>query len=214
MIAATTTPLYDFFFGQYALYSSIDIGLEVMAVLLGLASVWYAKQNKIAVYPTGMISTAIFVYLLWKWMLLGDMLINAYYFIMSAYGWFFWTQKKEGAIVHPIGRMTTVEKYIGAFLFIASLLGVCYVYLFFDKWESWTAYTDTLTTAHFFVGMRIMARRKIEHWVFWIVGDCISVPLYFYKGLTLTAIQYLIFTLIAFYGYRAWKQQLNSPQTA
>ena len=95
MTAALTNPLIDFLFGQYAAYAPQDIALEVFGVLLGLASVWYAKQNKIAVYPTGMISTAIFVYLLWKWMLLGDMLINAYYFIMSAYGWFFWIQKKR-----------------------------------------------------------------------------------------------------------------------
>ena len=95
MIAAIINPLFDFFFGQYAAYSVQDIVLEITAVLLGLASVWYAKQNKIAVYPTGMISTAIFVYLLWKWFLLGDMLINAYYFIMSAYGWLFGDKKRR-----------------------------------------------------------------------------------------------------------------------
>ena len=104
MIAAIIKPLFDFFFGQYAAYSVQDIALEITAVFLGLASVWYAKQNKIAVYPTGMISTAIFVYLLWKWLLLGDMLINAYYFIMSAYGWFYWLQKKGGKAFIPSPR--------------------------------------------------------------------------------------------------------------
>jgi len=57
--------------------------------------------------------------------------------------------------------------------------------------------------------MWLMARRKMEHWIFWIIGDIISVPLYFYKGLTITSIQYIIFTLIAIYGYRAWKQDLQ-----
>ena len=209
------SPLVDFFFGQYATYAPIDIFLEAIAVLLGLASVWYAKENKVAVYPTGMISTALFVYLLWKWALLGDLLINAYYFIMSIYGWYFWVQKKQGEIKHPIARMTSSETTISSFLFLVSLGVVYKIYLFFGLWGSWTAYVDTFTTAIFFVGMWLMARRKIVHWLFWIVGDIISVPLYFYKGLTLTSIQYIIFTVIAIYGYRAWKTTLNlKPQAA
>lgn len=209
MTVAITNPLFDFFFGQYAAYSTQDIVLEIVAVLLGLASVWYAKQNKIAVYPTGMISTVIFVYLLWKWFLLGDMLINAYYFMMSAYGWYYWIQKKGEQTLHPIQHINKTEILIGGFLFLVSLIAVSQLYLFFDKWESWTAYVDTFTTAVFFVGMWLMARRKIEHWLFWILGDIISVPLYFYKGLTLTSIQYILFTFIAIYGYIAWKQDLK-----
>ena len=209
MIAAIINPLFDFFFGQYAAYSPQDIVLEITAVLLGLASVWYAKQNKIAVYPTGMISTAIFVYLLWKWFLLGDMLINAYYFIMSAYGWYFWRQKKGEQSLHPIAQINKSETLIGIGLFILSMMGVYQVYHYFDRWTSWTAYIDTFTTALFFVGMWLMARRKVEHWIFWIIGDIISVPLYFYKGLTITSLQYILFTFIAVYGYRAWKQELK-----
>lgn len=209
MIAVIIKPLFDFFFGQYAAYSVQDIALEITAVFLGLASVWYAKQNKIAVYPTGMISTAIFVYLLWKWLLLGDMLINAYYFIMSVYGWFYWLQKKGGQSLHPIAQINRKETFISVGLFLASIIGVYQIYLYFDLWTSWTAYIDTFTTALFFVGMWLMARRKIEHWIFWIIGDVISVPLYFYKGLTITSLQYIIFTFIAIYGYRAWKQDLK-----
>ena len=209
MIAAIINPLFDFFFGQYAAYSPRDIVLEITAVLLGLASVWYAKQNKIAVYPTGMISTAIFVYLLWKWFLLGDMLINAYYFIMSAYGWYFWRQKKGEQSLHPIAQINKSETLIGIGLFLLSMTAVYHVYHYFDRWTSWTAYIDTFTTALFFVGMWLMARRKMEHWIFWIIGDIISVPLYFYKGLTITSLQYILFTFIAVYGYRAWKQELK-----
>ena len=121
MTAALINPLIDFLFGQYAAYTPQDIALEVVGVLLGLASVWYAKQNKIAVYPTGMISTAIFVYLLWKWMLLGDMLINAYYFIMSAYGWYFWLQKKEGQEANPIASITKREVFIATLMFLSTI---------------------------------------------------------------------------------------------
>ena len=203
------SPVFDFLFGQYSGYATIDIVLEITGVLFGLMSVWYAKKNNIWVYPTGIISTSIFVYLLFKSALLGDMIINAYYFIMSAYGWYYWSKREEQVIVHPITSTTKKEFETALLLFVASLLFVFWIYQVFDKWKEWTAYLDTLTTAIFFVGMGLMARRKIEHWLFWIVGDIISIPLYFYKGLTLTSLQYVIFTIIAIYGYRSWKKFLD-----
>ena len=205
--------LFDFLFGQYAQSSTIDIVLEIVAVIFGGLSVWYSKQNKIWVFPTGMISTAIFVYLLLKWTLLGDMMINAYYFIMSAYGWYIWTRKVDETHVTPISRTTKKEKIISIAIFAATLVFVYLVYQAFDKWTSWVAYADTITTAIFFVGMWLMAKRKIENWIYWILGDIISVPLYFYKGFTFTSLQYLIFTFIAIAGYLAWKKHLNNNQS-
>lgn len=207
-------PIFDFLFGQYAESSTIDVSLEIIAVVFGFLSVWYSKQNKIFVFPTGMISTAIFVYLLLKWGLLGDMLINGYYFVMSVYGWYIWTRKIDATNVTPISETNLKEKRISIFIFLETLLFVYVVFESFDKWNNWTAYVDTFTTAIFFVGMWLMAKRKIENWIYWIIGDIISVPLYLYKGLTFTSFQYLIFTLIAISGYFAWKKHLNSnPQT-
>ncbi len=210
MIVAAMSPVFDFFFGVYSTYDSTAIILEGIAVVFGFLSVWYAKQNHVAVYPTGMISTSIFVYLLFQWMLLGDMLINAYYFIMSVYGWYYWTRKGTNQQATPISSVQTKEIPLLIAIALGSLVFVYGVYTFFDKWDSWVAYVDTITTAIFFVGMWLMARRKIENWIFWILGDVISVPLYFYKGLTLTSLQYLIFTFIALAGYRAWKKYYNN----
>ena len=201
--------IFDLFFGQYTGYSSTDILLEITAVIFGFMSVWYSMQNKIWVFPTGMISTSIFVYLLLKWELLGDMMINGYYFIMSVYGWYIWTRKVDKTHVTPISETTKKEKIISVVIFIATLIFVYIVYQTFDKWTSWVAYIDTITTAIFFVGMWLMAKRKIENWIFWIVGDIISIPLYFNKGLTFTSFQYLGFTFIAIAGYFAWKKTLN-----
>ena len=203
--------LFELLFGQYSAYQSVDIGLEITAVVFGFLSVWYAKKNHIWVFPTGLISTLIFVYLLWKWTLLGDMMINAYYFIMSLYGWYVWTQKSNDQAT-PISRTNTKEKRISFVIFIITLVFVYVVYQSAGKWTTWTAYVDTVTTAIFFVGMWLMARRKIENWIFWIVGDIISVPLYFYKGLTFTSFQYLIFTVIAIYGFLAWKHILTNSK--
>jgi len=202
--------IFDFFFGQYSDYQSMDIVLEIVAVVFGFLSVWFSKQNNILVFPTGMISTAIFVYLLFKWELLGDMMINGYYFAMSVYGWYIWTRKVDSTYVTPISTTTQKEKQISIGIFITTLFFVFVVYKSFDKWISWVAYVDTLTTAIFFVGMWLMARRKIENWIFWIIGDIISVPLYLHKGFTFTSFQYLGFTIIAIYGYIAWKKYLNN----
>jgi|TARA_B110000238_G_scaffold123193_1_gene133311 nicotinamide mononucleotide transporter len=205
--------IFDFFFAQYKTYSTTDTVLEIIAVIFGFLSVWYSKKNNIWVFPTGMISTAIFVYLLVQWELLGDMMINGYYFIMSVYGWYLWTRKVDDIAVTKISRTTKKEKKIAAFIFIATLIFVYIVYTTFDKWTSWVAYADTFTTAIFFVGMWLMAKRKIENWLFWIVGDIISIPLYFYKGFTFTSFQYLGFTFIAIFGYYAWKKNLNKTQS-
>jgi nicotinamide mononucleotide transporter len=203
-------PIFDFFFQQYSDYPTLYIILELIAVVFGFLSVWYSKQENILVYPTGIISTVIFVYLLWQWELLGDMMINVYYSTMSIYGWYVWTRKVDARHHIPITTTTQKEHFWSLIIFVATMAFTFGIYEFYDKWNNWTAYVDTITTAIFFVGMWLMARKKLENWIYWIVGDIISVPLYFYKGLTFTSLQYLLFTIIAFYGYRTWKKSLSS----
>ncbi|NAS12643.1 nicotinamide riboside transporter PnuC [Poritiphilus flavus] len=206
--------IFDWIFAQYADTPDYLIVLEMIGVLFGFLSVWYAKKENILVFPTGIISTGIFVYILWIFGLLGDMLINAYYFSMSVYGWYVWTRKVDATHFIPITRTTDKEKVWSIALFGGTVIFVAVVYIVFEKFNNWTAYVDTLTTAIFFVGMWLMARKKLENWTYWIIGDIISVPLYLYKGLIFTSLQYLLFTVIAVYGYIAWKKHLNkSPQT-
>ena len=198
----------DQLFYQYSQYSNTDISLEIIAVFFGFLSVWFSKNNNILVFPTGLINTSIFVYLLFKWSLLGDMLINAYYFIMSIYGWYFWL-KGTNNTVSPISKVSNTDIRIVVLLFISSSIFVSLVYTFFDKWETIVSYIDILTTAIFFAAMWLMAKRKVESWIFWIVGNIISVPLYLHKGLAFTSIQYFIFTVIAIAGYIKWKELYN-----
>lgn len=206
--------IFDWVFAQYQDTPTFVVILEMIGVVFGILSVWYAKRENILVFPTGIISTGIFVYILWVFGLLGDMLINAYYFSMSIIGWYFWTRKVDADHFIPITRTNRQEKKWSALLFVAALVFVFLVYSLFDKFNSWTAYVDTLTTAIFFVGMWLMAKKKLENWTYWIIGDIITVPLYLYKGLIFTSLQYLLFTIIAIYGYMAWKKNLNkSPLT-
>lgn len=199
-------------FEQYSQYSNIDISLELIAVFFGLLSVWFSKNNNVLVYPTGIINTSIFVYLLVKWELLGDMIINVYYFLMSIYGWYYWTRKSNNEGYTPITRMHSTDVKIILIIIVSSVLFVSYLYSFFEKWSGFVSYVDIITTAIFFAGMWLMARRKIESWVFWILGDIISVPLYLAKGLAFSSFQYLIFTFIAIAGYYKWKSIYNNKK--
>ena len=201
--------MLKFLFDQYKDYPTYMIILEITAILFGLLSVWFAKKDNIWVFPTGIINTAIYVYLLWKWSLLGDMMINFYYVLMSIYGWYIWTRKKGDVVAFPISRMTLSEKKWSVVIFTLTELFVVLVYTIFDKFTHWTSYVDTLVTGIFFVAMWLMTRRKIENWILWIAGDLLSIPMYFVKGYSFTGIQYLIFTIIAIFGYLEWKKTLQ-----
>ena len=201
--------IFDFLFSQYSSYSPSFIYLELFAVIMNITSVVYAKRNNILVYPTGLIGTGIFVYILLNFSLLGDTIINAYFFSMSIYGWYFWSRKKDEVFINQVSTINRNEiKYL-FILAISSLIFIYFVYDYYDKWNNWTAYVDNITTAIFFVAMWLMARRKIESWIFWIIGDLITVPLYFYKGLTISSIQYIIFLILAVLGYISWKKILD-----
>ena len=204
--------IFDFLFSQYSSYSPSFIYLELFAVIMNITSVVYAKRNNILVYPTGLIGTGIFVFILLNFSLLGDTIINAYFFSMSIYGWYFWSRKKDEIFINQVSTINRNEiKYL-FILAISSLIFIYFVYDYFDKWNNWTAYVDNITTAIFFVAMWLMARRKIESWIFWIIGDLITVPLYFYKGLTISSIQYIIFLILAVLGYVSWKKILDKNQ--
>ena len=206
------SPIFDWFFQQYNEVPTHILILELIGIFFGILSAWFSKQNNILIYPTGILSTAIFVYILAYYGLLGDLVINAYYFSMSVYGWYIWTRKVDAEHYTPITTTTLKEKQISIFIFIATLGFIYTIYQLFDKWTDWTAYVDTLTTGIFFVAMWLLARKKIENWIFLLIGNLISIPLYFYKGLIFTSFQFILFVVISIYGYRAWQKNLNSPE--
>ncbi|HZW77284.1 MAG TPA: nicotinamide riboside transporter PnuC [Flavobacteriaceae bacterium] len=207
-------PIFDWFFAEYRDVPAYLVGIELTAIFFGIISAWFSRLNNILIYPTGIISTALFVYLLFVYALLGDMIINAYYFSMSIYGWYFWTRKVDETHYVPITRTNKKEKLIASVIFTGTLFFIFMVYQIFEKWNSWTAWVDTLTTAIFFVAMWLLARKKLENWIFLLVGNLISIPLYFYKGLIFTSFQFVLFVIISIIGYHAWKKQLYIPETS
>lgn len=208
---------------QYQSYETYLIVLEIIATIFGLLSVYFSIKKNIWVYPTGIISTVLFIYIMFVFGLLGDMLINVYYSVMSIYGWILWSKSSADHIHVEVKKASKNDWKIGSVLFLASLLFVGTVYYykpFIDNQFSmenvqlglyhldWANYTDIVTTSLFLVGMYFMAKRNLENWIFWIVADIVCVPMMLYKGLGFTALQYLIFTAMAIIGYLEWKKNL------
>lgn len=184
--------------------------LEIVAVFFGLLSVWYAKKENILVFPTGIISVLIYVYICFFAKLYADMGINFFYFMMSVYGWIMWTRKSNKKTVLNITSCTVRDHVFNLFAFITFFLIFSYVLKNFT--DSDVPYWDSLTTAIFIVAMYLMARKKLENWTAWIVGDIISIPLYFYKGLIFTSFQFSVFLILAILGYIEWRKKLLQAQ--
>ena len=201
--------LYDFFLEAYSTYSKLDIGLEFLAFSFGIISVIFAKKENILVYPTGIICTVITVYILYKAQYFGDMMMNIYYSLMSIYGWWNWSRKTNNQYLVEITRFSKNDISLTAFLFLLTI-GITYlVYIYNLSKLAIPNYIDIFTSGIFFTAMWLMANKKLESWIFWIIGDIITVPLYAYRGLGMLSLQYIIFTILAIQGYIEWKKHLS-----
>lgn len=212
---------YDLFFLPYESYTPFQIFLEATAALFGILSVFFSMKKNIWVYPTGIISTILYVYILFDFGLLGDMMINFYYTVMSIYGWILWAKNSEDHVHVKVSWATKKQWFFASILFVFSLVLVTIVYYFkpyidhhFSMTQvqlglyhlDWANWLDVFTTSLFLVGMWFMAKQKIENWIFWIVGDFICIPMMVYKGLGITSLQYILFTVLAILGYLKWKK--------
>jgi nicotinamide mononucleotide transporter len=130
---------------------------------------------------------------------------------MSIYGWILWTRSKDGGLLQ-ITRSTAKDWSITFGIFLSTALLVTAVYLYFDRFDRFTDYTDTLTTGIFFAAMWMLANKKTEHWILWIVANSISIPLYLTKGLGFTAIQYSVFLVLAIQGWYIWQKNLKKEK--
>lgn len=215
---------YELFLKPYESYTTFQIFLEFIAATFGMLSVYFSIKKNIWVYPTGIISTTLYVYILFVFGLLGDCMINVYYTIMSVYGWVLWSKSSEDNVHVEVSWADKKDWIFSIFLFIFSLGLVSLVYYykpFIDNQFSmkdvnlglyhldWANWLDIFTTAIFLVGMWLMAKRKVENWIFWIIGDIICIPMMIYKGLGITSLQYIVFTVMAFKGYYEWKNSLK-----
>lgn len=184
--------------------------VEFVAVIFGLLSVWFSRNENILTYPTGIINVLIYIYLCFTAGLYADMGINAFYFVMSVYGWYNWSRRDMNSKHVPITKLSAwgwTYNIILVFGFFGLLWFVLARYT-----PSTVPMFDSFTTALFIVGMWLMARKKVENWLAWIAGDILVIPLFAYKGLVFTGFQYMVFTALAISGYIEWRKKLKSGQ--
>ncbi|WP_407405262.1 nicotinamide riboside transporter PnuC [Chryseobacterium sp.] len=216
--------LYDLFIKPYESYTALQTAIEIVATVFGILSVYFSIKKNIWVYPTGIISTAIYIYITFKFGLFGDCIINVYYTIMSVYGWFLWSKNAEDNIHVEVQWATRKERIVALILFLVGLAMVTLVYYYkpyidnqFSLQETslglyhldWANWLDIITTSIFLVGMWLMAKQRIDNWIFWIIGDIICMPMMIFKGLGITSVQYLVFTIMAVLGYVNWKKNIK-----
>jgi nicotinamide mononucleotide transporter len=194
------------------LYSNIlDTSyLEIIAVFFGILSVWYARKENIWVYPTGIVNVLIYVYLCYFAGLYADMGINAFYFVMSVFGWYNWSRRDENRLHVPISNLNVKQWTLYTVLTGVSFGVIYYVLSHFT--DSTVPVFDSFTTSLFIVGMWLMALKKIENWLFWILGDLLVIPMFAMKGLAFTSIQYIVFLVLAIMGYVEWRKRFVSKR--
>jgi nicotinamide mononucleotide transporter len=187
--------------------------LEYLAVLSGIASVWYSKKENILVYPVGLLNTLIYIYLSLKGDLYGEASVNIYYSVMSIYGWIVWSKRdaKNRKLVQV--RFSSATEWLHQLFFFAFFYVVLYAALLFLKQTfapEAIPMVDALASASAFTGMWLMTRKKLESWYWWILTNITSIPLYFVKGYMFTSVYYLILLIIAFFGLAEWGKKAMS----
>ncbi|HEY4650982.1 MAG TPA: nicotinamide riboside transporter PnuC [Pontibacter sp.] len=186
--------------------------LEYIAVFAGIASVWYSRKEDILVYPVGLISTVIYVYLSFKYHLIGEASVNLYYSVLSIYGWYLWTRKnrQQEHILHI--SFSSRKLWMWQLVFFAGLYVAIYFSLVYLKdafYPGVIPWGDAFASATAYTGMWLMARKKVESWYWWIATNIASIPLYFVKGLVFTSVFYFVLLLMAFWGLAEWRRRAN-----
>ncbi len=183
--------------------------LEWLAVIFGVSEVLLARKNNILLYPAGIISILLSSYLLFHAKLYAETLLNAYYLVMSIYGWYFWIHKKSKPDVR-ISRTTKKEMTIA--LSIVSI-GFVVLYLFLLNFTSSDVpLEDAIVASTAWAGMWLLAKRKIENWIFLNVSNIIAIPLLIHKHLPMMAMLTLFLFIVAIFGYFDWKKIYKQEQ--
>ena len=185
--------------------------LEFVGVFAGIGSVWFSRKENILVYTVGLVNTIIYIYISVKGHLLGEASVNLYYTVMSVYGWVLWSKKdqiKHEAVLHITNSNT--KEWISHLLFFAAF----YFAIFFSLTWAKQAFApeaipwaDAFASATAYTGMWLMARKKVESWIWWIATNMASIPLYFIKGYVFTSVQFVVLLILAVMGLISWQKK-------
>ncbi len=183
---------------------------EFVAVVFGIASVFFSKKENIWVYPVGLVSTIIYTEISFEGNLFGEASVNIYYTIMSIYGWILWAKKdaQQHLVVH-ITKSTAKEwrTQLGIFAVFYIIIYTCLYWLKQNFAPGAIPWADAFASATAYTGMWLMAKKKVESWIWWILTNMASIPLYFAKGYVFTSVQYVVLLVLAVAGLIEWTKR-------
>jgi nicotinamide mononucleotide transporter len=181
---------------------------EYVAVIAGIVSVWFSKRENVLVYPVGLISTIIYIFLSFQKELIGEASVNFYYSIMSLMGWFLWLQKQPSnqEYLMKITFSNRKELIFQWMFFTASFASLFFLLTFLKEqfYPGVIPWGDALATATAFTGMYLMVKKKVESWYWWLATNAASIPLYYSKGLVVTSVYYVVLLVLAYFGLSEW----------
>jgi nicotinamide mononucleotide transporter len=174
-----------------------------ISVLLSVAEVLFAKANKIWLYPTGIAGTLLAIYILFVAGLFAECLLNGYYVVMSIYGWWYWVRKKNSPPVNI--TYCTSKEWLQVIVF--TIGGFVLLDILLKKFTSSTVpLMDAWVSATAWVGMWLLAKRKIENWILLNISNIFAIPLLFYKQLALYSLLTIFLFIVAIFGYIEWRK--------
>lgn len=178
--------------------------LEIIGTIIGLAYLYFEYKSSIYLWITAIIMPAIYIVVYYKAGLYADFGINIYYLFAAVIGWVYWLYKQDGAKNKKFPITRTPAKYHAIFsiVFIVSFIAIAWILIQFT--DSDVPYLDSFTTALSIVGMWMLTKKYVEQWLVWIAVDIVSAGLYIYKGLYFTSALYILYTIIAIFGYLNW----------
>jgi len=185
--------------------------IEAIAVIMGIVSVWYSSKENILVFPTGIINTTLYIYLSFKGHLLGEASVNLYYTVMSVYGWYWWSRKKEDQVTIALqitnSNATQRLQQVLVFMGFYAILYFVLVFLKNNFAPDAIPWADALASASAYTAMWLMAKKKVESWIWWIITNVTSIPLYFIKGYAFTSFQFIVLLILAIAGLMTWHKK-------
>jgi len=187
--------------------------LEYIAVVSGIASVWYSKKENILVYPVGLVNTIVYTWLSFRFHLIGEATVNFYYTVVSIWGWILWARrdKQHQHVLHI--TYSNRQQWMEQLLFVSTLYIVIFLALTYLKkafYPGAIPWADAFASATAFTGMWLMAKKKVESWWWWIATNIASVPLYFVKGLVVTSLYYGVLLVLAVLGLLEWQKKASA----
>lgn len=178
--------------------------VEVLGVVFSVLYLLLSIRQNILLWPAGMISALLYMFVFFQSKFYADMGLNGYYFLLSIYGWVVWKKGGKGSKQRPVSRIRRKTALLLLVITALAFLGIAF--LLKNYTDSPIPYWDALTTAMSFTATWMLARKILEHWMVWIVVDVISMALYLYRGLYPTMILFAIYTSMAVIGYIEWKK--------